>query len=682
MLILSPVLRIQNVIDPVLSTLNPGLSMHNGRSVPPGSYLHRRGASTFPSASGFSRRIRTLFLLPLLLIALQDAALGWIYPEHRSIMVRAIRKLEPGRRTALTQIWTDARKGHESRLASLPADTSQLVPALTLDYAAWPAIAGDHSCSAARMLGTVLESEWILDVASVAARLEDVLSTPGLDRPSRTNAVRNADLRLLRIDPGYATRAGANNVHFLLARPHPETDLEQYIRACLTTGVELNALGAFAWYHSGAVEKARIYAELPQNDPRRANYALAALADEAFAIHFLQDIFAAGHVAGTRGEASLRKGTHDYYNEAGLEIRTWDGRSVIVRGDAWMTSADAERASDAVVLSLNQFIEAARGSAGARQSEVLPLPDSTNTCMLSALPAASYANEQLDALRRIAVTTPMPGLAEGEGELPRFRAEVGPFIGLVPAGRGGLLFGGFGNVQTVRGLARGLEVSARLGLGLDGVLNESGDGLIFVDIGFRLDAASTQSIIENDDIRLYGSIMAATPARGALTARIRAPFWLVPFDLLVAAPFLQIFSPPSFTRMATVAANGGLLPWQSGIATSVGRFQFVAGREIGVAFYGGLNGGDRFLIAYGNPEAPSGVLASVKSIGLEFPIVEYMPFKTFSTDQGSALSLQLFTSVDIPLSISDIYPTGEVAPRLRTVWQVGVRGSFRWRHYF
>ena len=59
-------------------------------------------------------------------------------------------------------------------------------------------------------------------------------------------------------------------------------------------------------------------------------------ADEAYAIHFLQDMFAAGHVAGTWGDASQRKGTHDYYNERGLKVSTWDGDIAVLTGDAWM----------------------------------------------------------------------------------------------------------------------------------------------------------------------------------------------------------------------------------------------------------------------------------------------------------------------------------------------------------
>jgi hypothetical protein len=46
--------------------------------------------------------------------------------------------------------------------------------------------------------------------------------------------------------------------------------------------------------------------------------------------------------------------------------------------------------------------------------------------------------------------------------------------------------------------------------------------------------------------------------------------------------------------MEVGAANGGLIPWQAGVATRFGRFQFVLGREVGLSFY--RNGSDHPLL--------------------------------------------------------------------------------------
>ena len=49
----------------------------------------------------------------------------------------------------------------------------------------------------------------------------------------------------------------------------------------------------------------------------------------------------------------------------------------------------------------------------------------------------------IDECVRVLVTTPIPGLATGLGELPRFRSELGTFIGVVAAVRGNTINGGF-----------------------------------------------------------------------------------------------------------------------------------------------------------------------------------------------------------------------------------------------
>jgi hypothetical protein len=95
------------------------------------------------------------------------------------------------------------------------------------------------------------------------------------------------------------------------------------------------------------------------------------LADEAFALHFLEDTFAAGHVAGAWGDTSQRKGTHDYYNAAGLEAFLWNGSSssIVLMGDAHMRQQDAERAATAIRTSLAQVVDVASGG---RQGQAFP----------------------------------------------------------------------------------------------------------------------------------------------------------------------------------------------------------------------------------------------------------------------------------------------------------------------
>src|SRR5262249_22283724 len=271
----------------------------------------------------------------------------------------------------------------------------------------------------------------------------------------------------------------------------------------------------------------------------------------------------------------VRKGTHDYYNEHGLEMVTWNGHRFVGQGDAYMRPQDAERAATAVRDSLAHLIRALGGqvdmevvAGGFGETE----PEAFEVCQQAHFPALAGTVADIRALVPILVQTPVPALGPGPGELPRFHAELGPFVGVSAAVRGVVLAGGFGSSQTGGSTTGGLEGSVRVGLGLAGVLDEAGDGLVFAEGGWRQDASARGA--------------ATVPGRGAITARLRVPFWLLPGDLVLAAPVLALSSPQTLQSMATQAVNGGLIPWQTGLATPIGRFQFVLGREVGLSFYG------------------------------------------------------------------------------------------------
>ena len=186
---------------------------------------------------------------------LSVAAVAWVFPEHRDIALLALERLEPAKRSRLDKLWSEARVGHEARLCAQIADPSQGANPTCLDYASWSAISGDHSCSASDMLTTVLDSRWILKVAAVSARLKSNLASA--TRPDqRLNAVRDSDLALLHADPAYATRAGSNYAHFLLARPDVSISAEAYEDAALGPKAEMNALATYVWYHLRALSKA------------------------------------------------------------------------------------------------------------------------------------------------------------------------------------------------------------------------------------------------------------------------------------------------------------------------------------------------------------------------------------------------------------------------------------------
>ena len=131
--------------------------------------------------------------------------------------------------------------------------------------------------------------------------------------------------------------------------------------------------------------------------------------------------------------------------------------------------------------------------------------------------------------------------------------------------------------------------------------------------------------------------------------------------------------------MAVTAINGGLIPWQRGWGTRFGRFQFVLGREIGVAFYGQQS--DDSLLAPGvTPGVPT--VVGFKSNYYDFPIFEYRLYRAFDMTQASVLTLQLYGAVDDPHSSSVLFPVGAPGVPMDRVYSIGIRLVFDWRRYF
>ena len=651
-----------------------------------------------------------LAALPLLPV---EPALAWIYPEHREIALEAVRTLDAERKARFDALWAEARSGQDKQLCPAGADLEQGVAPPCIDWAALSAIAGDHSCSSKDMLDIVLGSSWILGVADVAAQLKVDLAQieraappsaaaqgtriiPDLQRyvQSETvraqlvNALRTADTRLQRTDPQYATRAGSNGAHFLLPRPRTDVTPQEYAELTLGNGAEISGVGVYAWYHVSALQKATRLAREQLAPAERQSLARSMLADEAFALHFLEDTFAAGHVAGAWGDASQRKGTHDYYNAAGLEAFLWGGgsSSIVLMGDAHMRPQDAERAANAIRTSLAQVIDVASGAARTASfpeaPKAPPFPDDFDVCKnnnLTARPEGQRApREAMPLLAEVLRQTPIPSLSPGLGAMPRFRAEVGPFLGFAGSMSGRWIDGGFVEGQNKSGFIGDVDLSVRLGLGLEGVLGDAGDGLVFVSLGVRGDSPSTNKLSSADRQLQAGSLGAAIPNRQGLSTRLRMPFYVIPGDLLFLSP-IYLASPTTYTNMAVTASNGGLIPWQQGIATPIGRFQFVLGRELGVTFYGLLARDSLFAPRSSPASLPT--LVDFKSTFFDLPIVEYRPWRAFDTQQSSAIIVQLYAGADVPHSVHVVSPVGAPTPNTKTVYSVGLRFIFDWRRY-
>jgi hypothetical protein len=88
-------------------------------------------------------------------------------------------------------------------------------------------------------------------------------------------------MQLQLSDPDYATRAGSNNVHFMLSRARQTTTMEEYLEQVLAQGAEINAFAVYTWYHYRAMAKARRLRDSTLAPAMRSTLALAALAPDA-----------------------------------------------------------------------------------------------------------------------------------------------------------------------------------------------------------------------------------------------------------------------------------------------------------------------------------------------------------------------------------------------------------------
>ncbi len=623
-------------------------------------------------------QLRIIGICWIFFIAGMADANAWVFPEHRKISFLAMQNLSPVYQAALNRLWWEARQGYETKLSVTVTDKAPVKETGLLDYASWPAIAGDHSCSPADLLTNVLQSQWIRKVAVIGARLGEDLAK-AKTRGQRLNALQYSDMQLIKADEAYVSRAGANNIHFLLPRTEPSMSGMAYFFLSTGSGAALNAFGAYTYFHTSAIQKILRYKQAGLSSTEKQALLLAAFADEAFALHFLEDAYAAGHVAGTRGNASLQKGTHDYYNEAGLEVQTWEGKRRVIMGDAHMRDEDAVWVAQTIQKSLEHLIRVAETPLEGNSTNLnifsTKQPEDYDICAGTSLPVMNYDTLYFQEIFQL---TLVPGLANGIGELPRFRAELGSFLGISASLNGSSVSGGFGKNQTASGFIGGLEANVRFGLGLDGVLNPAGDGLVFLQLGWKQESASTNNFIYSNSSLATNSLTSAIPARAAYNVRLRLPFSLFPGDLLLASPLL-LFSPKTYNKIAIAAVNGGFIPWQSGFSTRMGRFQFILGREVGLSFYGLRSPKDFMIIpTTGNSSA----VVEYRSTKIDFPILEYRPLRTFSQDQSSSLMLQLNTGVDIPYRAQTILPAGDPVPELKRIWYIGIRVLFNWRHYF
>ncbi|XXY45728.1 hypothetical protein WME91_37580 [Sorangium sp. So ce269] len=130
----------------------------------------------------------------------------------------------------------------------------------------------------------------------------------------RTDLVRDLDIYLLGVDGDYVDRAKQNVTHFQAAGE----PLTRVAADLARRGRVDNALAS-----SSATTCARCSSRRTRGRGPRESLRRDALLEHAYALHFLQDAFAAGHAVITakpRRDPEERIGTHDHFNRIGVSV--------------------------------------------------------------------------------------------------------------------------------------------------------------------------------------------------------------------------------------------------------------------------------------------------------------------------------------------------------------------------
>jgi hypothetical protein len=634
------------------------------------------------------RRFLSAFTAALALLAIPGEAGAWIWPEHRDIAAEALRDLPSGERRAIDAMWSAAQSVGGTQVCASVVDPRSEPGAATrdparicVDFASFPALAADHSCSADELWADASREPWAVKVVWVAARTKERLAA-AKDEAQRVDAWSLSHLAMQYVDPRYLTRAEGNNAHFLVPRAEVRVHetLDGYLDRVLRPDTEINATGLYVQYHMLALRLAALWHSAPAVE--KAELARRALSAEGVALHFLEDSFSSGHYAATWGSAPWQKGTHDLYSTIGLTTMTWNGDLFASHGDGHMTEEDMKVAAAAVRQSLAQLATAAEGrmpvGAGPLSAEEKAV-ESLNFCKAEHLPPVPADRVARGASAMVLQASPVPAGGADSIHPPRARAEVGPFVGAISGYTIGIALGGYDSWANAR-LRSEFEIGARVGYGLEGLLTNNMDGQIWLEGAFVADPVQLDlGCTTCNGGRREDVAVPRVSSRSALKLALRMPYYVVPFDLVLLAPVLMLVSPSSLQGVVFASASGGLLGLQRKIDAGIGTFQFMAGREIGLTLWGFTGHTNQFI--YTPSTDPSQVqIVNYDSLEWDFPVLEYTPPRVFATSLALAAQFQLGFSVEFPNN-GAFKTTGEPF-RLGPSWLIYLRFRLDARKYF
>jgi hypothetical protein len=419
------------------------------------------------------------FVFVLCGLSLPRVAQAWIFPEHTRLTARAVAALEvdPSYAPKLAAVLGVLRK-------ELGLCATESAPCVS--FTALPSLAGDHACSPGELAKYLHEARsdekhWIFGVLAVALNTQREIDAGSGDDQVRIEARRQMHIDMQATDSSYVGRALVDYSHFQTTREGAEVDdgrgLPEYLALAFSTQREANATAAYANYHVAAL---RLAGAAHWDATNATNFLVRALLSEAFALHFLEDSFSAGHFVGHWGSTSMRLGTHDFYCGEGVEARTWADptRTFRAHGDAFLSDEETERAGRTIAKSLAQVLDAATDARQARAylDDVKRgfSDEAYDSCNALKVPLGLDALATAPPILAVLRDEPVP--SPRSPETARVLAEDGWFFGFTGAVQSGIA--GPNPSFGLNGLA-----GIRGGYGAGGLVNDPMNAQAFVELG-------------------------------------------------------------------------------------------------------------------------------------------------------------------------------------------------------
>lgn len=249
---------------------------------------------------------------------------AWYFPEHVVLTGDGHSALTPEIRAVIADAVAAARKeglamcertelGLEDVLSDKPLTTAMIRTPSSVScvpYAALAGLAGNHASDVGELRTVLATPKGIELVSAVAYEWNRFRESARRGQTSldRMSFVHDLDVALYFLDSDYVNRARATRSHFRDVGRSYETVL----RELGAEGRIDDVLSRFVFHHTRSLLLAA------------QSRSVEALLEHAFAIHFLQDAFAAGHLvmsdaSWTEGRDAVRW-RHDAFNADGLAV--------------------------------------------------------------------------------------------------------------------------------------------------------------------------------------------------------------------------------------------------------------------------------------------------------------------------------------------------------------------------